>query len=128
MTEAERVLARAREMGANIVWDGIGRRIYIANSVKLPTKGMLLIKEHAVEISRILRREAGEDIDHVDQQLVERAAIIEFDGRAPREWAEQFAALLIARRPVDVSDDDWRTFIDTCSAIIDAAPSARAVA
>lgn len=126
MSEAEKILARARELGVTIVWDSIGRRIFIANPARLPAKGTQLVKEHAVEISRILRREAGEDIDDVDQQFVERASIIEFEGRAPREWAEQFAALLISRRPDGVADSDWQRFLDTCGLIIDAVPQREA--
>lgn len=52
----------------------------------------------------------------------ERAAIIEFDGRAPRQWAEQFARILYQRRPAGVSELDWSWFVTACGRIIDEAP------
>jgi hypothetical protein len=42
----------------------------------------------------------------------ERAAIIEHDGKIPREWAEGFARLDVDRPPSDVPLKRWRRFVD----------------
>jgi hypothetical protein len=49
----------------------------------------------------------------------ERAAIVEYDGGAPREWAEAFARLDRAQPPGDVPARRWRQFIDDCGAFMD---------
>jgi hypothetical protein len=49
----------------------------------------------------------------------ERAAIIEYDGGAPREWAEALARLDPAAPPGDVPPKRWVQFIDGCGHFID---------
>ena len=44
----------------------------------------------------------------------ERAAIIEFDGGAPRAWAEALARLDPDKPPGDVPARRWLQFIDDC--------------
>jgi len=51
--------------------------------------------------------------------LQERAAIIEHDGGAPREWAEALARLDPAAPPGDVPPKRWVQFIDDCGHLID---------
>jgi hypothetical protein len=51
--------------------------------------------------------------------LQERAAIIEHDGGAPREWAEALARLDPAAPPGDVPPKRWVQFIDDCGHFID---------
>jgi hypothetical protein len=41
----------------------------------------------------------------------ERAAIVEYDGDAPREWAEGFAGLDPDRPPGDMQPRRWLQFI-----------------
>jgi hypothetical protein len=41
-----------------------------------------------------------------------RAAIVEHDGKVPREWAEGFARLDPDRPPADVPPRHWQRFID----------------
>jgi hypothetical protein len=50
----------------------------------------------------------------------ERAAIIEHDGGAPREWAEALARVDAAKPPADVPLARWERFIDDCGAFLDA--------
>lgn len=56
----------------------------------------------------------------------ERAAIIEYDGGAPRSWAEALARLDLKRPPCDMSFKRWLQFIDDCGRFIDEGWAARA--
>jgi hypothetical protein len=47
------------------------------------------------------------------------AAIIEYDGGAPRAWAEAFARLHPDRPPREVSYRQWVQFVDDCGRFID---------
>jgi hypothetical protein len=49
----------------------------------------------------------------------ERAAIIEYDGGAPRAWAEALARLDPANPPGDVPAKRWLRFIDDCGHFLD---------
>jgi hypothetical protein len=52
-------------------------------------------------------------------ELGERAAVIEYDGGAPRTWAEALAQLDPARPPCDIPPARWLRFIDDCGRFID---------
>jgi len=56
----------------------------------------------------------------------ERAAIVEYDGGAPRPWAEATARLDANRPPGDVPPERWLRFIDDCGRFLDSGWSARA--
>ena len=49
----------------------------------------------------------------------ERAAVIEFDGGAPRAWSEALARLDPTKPPVDVPPKRWLRFIDDCGRFLD---------
>src|SRR5262249_39714943 len=49
----------------------------------------------------------------------ERAAIAEYDGGAPRPWAEALARLDPARVPPNISQERWTQFIDDCGRFLD---------
>jgi len=49
----------------------------------------------------------------------ERAAIIEYDARAPREWAEGFARRNCFARPASIPAHRWRRLIDNAGRFID---------
>lgn len=49
----------------------------------------------------------------------ERAAIAEYEGGAPRVWAEALARLAPARPPGDVPPRRWVRFIDDCGRFVD---------
>ena len=55
----------------------------------------------------------------------ERAAIVEYDGGAPREWAEGFARLNPNQPPADVPPHRWLRFIDDCGHFLDGGPRAQ---
>lgn len=113
MDEVADILARVRAAGCNLSITAKGLRI--VNRAKLPADLLAAVKKHANALAGLVQRETEDDV-------AERASIIEFDGKAPREWAEQFAHLLYARRPAGVSDLDWSWFITTCGRMIDEAP------
>lgn len=58
----------------------------------------------------------------------ERAAIREFDGGAPRAWAEVLARLDRTKPPADVPPPRWLLFIDDCGRFLDGGWAARAAA
>ena len=56
----------------------------------------------------------------------ERAAIVEYDGGAPRAWAEAMARLDLRKPPSDVPPRRWLRFIDDCGRFLDGGWAARA--
>jgi hypothetical protein len=54
-----------------------------------------------------------------DYEAAERAAIVERDGRIPREWAEGYARLDPDRSPGDVPARCWQQFIDDVGLFLD---------
>ena len=58
----------------------------------------------------------------------ERAAIVEYDGGAPRAWAEALARLDPNKPPGDVPPQRWLRFIDDCGRFLDGGWAARAAA
>ena len=58
----------------------------------------------------------------------ERAAIVEYDGGAPRALAEGFARLNPNKPPGDVPPQRWLRFIDDCGHFLDAGWADKAVA
>jgi hypothetical protein len=57
----------------------------------------------------------------------ERAAVIEYDGGAPRTWAEALARLDPNKPPGDVPPQRWLRFVDDCGRFLDGGWAARAV-
>jgi hypothetical protein len=58
----------------------------------------------------------------------ERAAIVEYDGGAPRVWAEALARLDPNKPQGDVPPRRWPRFIDDCGRFLDGGWAARATA
>ena len=58
----------------------------------------------------------------------ERAAIVEYDGAAPRAWAEALARLDLSKPPGEVPEKRWQRFIDDCGRFLDAGWADKAVA
>lgn len=113
MADAERIIDRVRAFGADIILDGGGLRLVAGN--KLPQEAVTYVAANQPAILRYLQEQIEDAVD-------ERAAIIEFEAGAPRDWAEQFARILYRRRPAGVSDLDWSWFVTACGRIIDEAP------
>jgi hypothetical protein len=49
----------------------------------------------------------------------ERAAIIEYDGGVPRDWAEGFARLDPSKPPSGIMPEYWLRFVDDCGRFLD---------
>src|SRR5262249_41156578 len=58
----------------------------------------------------------------------ERVAIVEFDGGAPRAWAEASAQLDPTKPPIGVPPPRWLRFIDDCGCFLDHGWALRAAA
>jgi hypothetical protein len=58
----------------------------------------------------------------------ERAAIVEYDGKIPRAWAEGFARLDRDRPPGDVPARRWQRFVDDVGLFLDSSYCAVAAA
>jgi hypothetical protein len=58
----------------------------------------------------------------------ERAAIAEYDGGAPRAWAEALARLDPNKPPGDVPTQRWLRFVDDCGRFLDGGWAVRAAA
>lgn len=112
MTDVADLLDRVRSFGANIVLDG--NTLRIVNRQKLPPAAVGYIAKHGKAVAEYLRSDENIEFE-------ERAAIIEFDGCVPREWAEQFARYLTKTRPAGISDLDWSWFLTNCGRMIDEA-------
>jgi hypothetical protein len=58
----------------------------------------------------------------------ERAAIVEYEGNIPRDWAEGFARLNPNHSPADVPPRRWLAFINDCRRFLDSGFAAKAAA
>lgn len=85
MTHAAVIVARLRARGANV--EIVDKGLRIVNRHKLPLGSVEYIGRYAEAIAAFL----GDEADEID----ERAAIIEYEGKTPREWAEQAARILV---------------------------------
>ena len=110
MPSPSEIMARIRSRGADIMVDA--GKLKIVNGKKLPAGALDYIKAHGREIAGWLAQEG---------EFEERAAIIEFDGGAPREMAEQFAKVCIEASKGRWPEPDRAWFIGRCAAIIDEA-------
>ncbi|AZO47089.1 MAG: hypothetical protein E5V66_00280 [Mesorhizobium sp.] len=115
MTDVADLIDRIRSFGANIVLDGNSLRI--VNRQKLPPAAGAYVAKHGKAIAKYLRSDENIEFE-------ERAAIIEFEGGAPREWAEQFARYLTKTKPAATDVMEWSWFLTTCGRMIDEAPRA----
>lgn len=115
MSSVADLIDRVRSLGANIVLDGNALRI--VNKQKLPSAASAFIARHSKAIAEYLGSDENIEFE-------ERAAIVEFDGNAPREWAEQFARYLTKTKPATIEDVDWSWFLTICGRMIDEAPRA----
>jgi hypothetical protein len=66
--------------------------------------------------------------DHWTEAYEERAAIIEHDGGAPKDWAEALARLDPSKPPADVPPRRWLAFVDDCGRFLDGGWAKRAAA
>jgi hypothetical protein len=111
------IIDRVRAHGANIVLDN--GQLLLINRAKLPPEAAGFVRKHRTAIAALLRQDE-------EAEFEERAAVIQYDGKTPRAWAEQFARILTDRRPKGIDDLDWSYFLTACGRIIDETPDRRA--
>ncbi|MEO5350413.1 MAG: hypothetical protein H7836_12300 [Magnetococcus sp. YQC-3] len=83
-----------------------------------------MIREHKAGLVELLREGAATNSDTTqgvmdDDNFQERAAICEFDGGLPREWAEGLAQLCTMPRPDDIDPCRWRSIVDAIAVFSD---------
>ena len=118
MSAAE-VLRVARAAGVHVQIDGDD--LSLEASAAPPPAVIDLLTHHKAEIAALLRQ-AEDGWSHEEDRPVlfdERAGIIEYDGSAPRAWAEALAQLEPTRPPCDIPSKRWLQFIDDCGQFID---------
>lgn len=99
--------------------------VQIVQNVQNPTRNATF--EHIEHIEQ--RAEPNEQqVGAWTETCEERAAIVEYDGAAPRAWAEGFARLDTSKPPADVPQRRWLRFLDDCGRFLDGGWAARAAA
>lgn len=93
MTDPVLIVARLLDAGADVTRQG-DRLILRAGEKPVPAEVVALVRRH----KRLLLDLLFEDpMAPETDEREERAAIIEYDGGLPREWAERLAAWYSAR-------------------------------
>jgi hypothetical protein len=80
-----------------------------------PVTPVTYLKQHTRE--KVVTSAKSDGLAHPEQLGVhfeEPAGIIEFDGGAPRAWAEALARLDLNKPPGDVPPRRWLRFVDDC--------------
>ena len=95
---------------------------FVQSSSSAPTS------EHFEQIERPPEPLAAARDDSWTDAEDERAAKIEFDGGAPRPWAEALARLDPNKPPSHISSRRWLRFINDCGRFLDGGWAARAAA
>jgi hypothetical protein len=112
---AKAVLARKREGGAVVSsLHGLGNET-LKQAPGIKPQGVETGDETPTKQRNSAAFEASDDGDEA-----ERAAIIEFDGGIPRDWAEGVAHLISSPPPAGVSSILWRSRIDRAARFCDA--------
>lgn len=112
MTDAAVIVARLRAKGANV--ELVDDTLRIVNGRRLPAGAEAYIAQHRILIADFLRDETD--------AIEERAAIIEFEGHTPREWAEQAARILIETPSPLIDRYALGWFKNQVGKMLDAAP------
>ena len=116
--QARVALNAAKAAGVSVKLNG--GKLSLKASGPPPEAVVAALKNHKAEIVALLKAEQA--------AFDERAAIIEFDGGAPRAWAEALARLDPVCPPGDISPARWLQFIDDCGRFLDDGWAARAAA
>lgn len=124
---AAEALATVRAAGGDVRIVGPGRLKVIA-PVPLPDDLVGRLRTVKPELLVLLSRPNASVTEIWDEAKQERAAIVEYDGCAPRVWAEALARLNPANPPGDISLNRWLQFINDCGLFLDNGWAARAVA
>jgi hypothetical protein len=123
LSAAEALIA-ARAVGISVGIDGDDLVLRAAEPP--PTAVVAALSSNKAGIIALLR--PSHDAKNWQTSFDERAATIEYDGGAPRAWAEALARLDPASPPRDIPPIRWLRFIDDCGRFIDDGWAARAEA
>ena len=123
MSAAVDTLAAVRALGGDVKPGSLGR-LKVSAPAPLPHE---LIQQLRAAKPDLLTLLASSKPTRTDAEE-ERAAIVEYDGGAPREWAEGFARLDCSHPPADVPSRRWQQFIDDCGLFLDNGWAAKAAA
>ncbi|MCX7310227.1 MAG: hypothetical protein NTV56_00505 [Alphaproteobacteria bacterium] len=124
---ARRVLdlfLQAPKQGVTGVTGVTGPVVTPGNPVVTPVTPVTYRKQHSPDegvtgVTERKAKSASVDDTQWGEAEEERAAIIEYDGGAPRAWAEALARLDPSRPPNDLPPKRWVTFVDDCGRFID---------
>jgi hypothetical protein len=117
MNTARKIIDDLAAIGATVRPDG-DQLLLKAGASAVPADLVSRIKASKAELLQ--------ELVESEQAFEERAAIVEFDGGAPRPWAEALARLDPANPPGDVPLKNWLRFIDDAGRFLDAGWAAKA--
>jgi hypothetical protein len=120
-------LATVRAAGGDVRIVG-PERLKVTAPVPLPNDLVDRLRTVKLELLALLSGPSSSAAEMWDDAGEERAAIAEYDGGAPRVWAESLARLDPACPPCDVPPMRWLRFIDDCGRFLDDGWAARAEA
>jgi hypothetical protein len=112
------MLAAVRALGGDLKIIAPGRLKVIAPA-PLPNELMQKLRAAKSDLLTFLRTPINHPADAWNEEKEERAAIVEYDGSAPRDWPEGFARLDPNNAPADVPPRRWLRFIDDCGRFLD---------
>ena len=124
---ADDVLAAVRARGGEVMLAGPGR-LRIVAPAPLPTELIERLRVAKPCLLTLVARPKPQirPVGTWTEREEERAAIVEYDGCVPRDWAEGFARLDPTRPPESVSLKRWWRFIDDCGRFLDGGWAQRA--
>jgi hypothetical protein len=120
-------LATVRAAGGDVRIVGLARLKVIA-PVPLPNDLVDRLRAVKPELLALLSGPSPSAAEIWNEAEEERSAIAEYDGGAPRVWAEALARLDPVRPPCDIPPMRWLRFIYDCGRFIDDGWAARAEA
>lgn len=123
MNTARQLINECEEQGGHIVLIG-SDRLRIERGESLPADLIERIRANKPQLIEVLSRVETPDQDDIE----ERAALVEYGAGVPREWAEGFALLHPDRPPAGVPCDRWQRFVDVAGKFLDRGYAAQAAA
>ena len=140
MMAASEILSALSAHDARVVVDGDRMQLLFPSDRPLPSDLIAAARANRESLRALLIASSGSAVGQPRTQNVastsdpftdveeERAGIVEYDGGAPRAWAEGFARLDPSKPPTEVPQERWLRFIDDCGRFLDAGWAARAAA
>jgi len=129
MSAAVDTLAAVRALGGDVKPGSLGR-LKVSAPAPLPHELIQQLRAAKPDLLTLLASSKPQTrpADTWTDIHEERAAIVEYDGGTPREWAEALARLDPAHPPSDVPLERWVQFINDCGRCLDEGRADRAAA